>query len=175
MMAAMRGMQPAVRDSPCQVRVLCEWFDCTRREHITRGDASWESRFFDVFGLAAYEVAAAINTSQPLDLEQIQALVPPLGADEFADMVWTRFPDLNALQVIELIQKLFPSLSAAQKFEMIPRFFPALDAAHVIEIIHKFFPSLNARQVFEMIRTFPKLNIIQVIESMGKLLSGKVR
>jgi hypothetical protein len=53
--------------------------------------------------------------------------------------------------------------------------FPKPDAAQIIEISHKLFPSPNARQIFEMIRTFPKLILIQVIESMGKLFPGQIR
>jgi uncharacterized protein (DUF433 family) len=124
--------------------------------------------FFDVFGLTAYEIAAA-GPPQPLDLEQIQALVPALGANEFADVVRTRFPDLNALQVIELIQKSFPSLNVTQVFEMIRKLFPELNAAQVIELIQKFFPSLNATQIIEMVRQlFPSFNAAQVIELIQK-------
>jgi hypothetical protein len=78
-------------------------------------------------------------------------------------------------QVREIEQLKAKEDQLMEEVEMIRKLFPALDAAQVIEIIHNFFPSLNARQVFEMIRTFPKLNLIQVIESIGKLFPGQVR
>jgi hypothetical protein len=58
-------------------------------------------------------------------LEPIQALMPPLGADEFADVI-PLFPDLAALQVIELVRKFFPSLNAIQAFQMIRKLFPGV-------------------------------------------------
>jgi hypothetical protein len=78
--------------------------------------------FFDTFGLTAYEVAATVPP-KPLDLESIQALIPPLGTDEFADVI-PRFSDLAALQVIELVRRFLMAPSATQAFEMTRMLFP---------------------------------------------------
>jgi hypothetical protein len=146
--------------------------------------------FFDVFGPTAYEVTTAVQP-KPVDLEPIQALMPPLDADEFADVI-PLFPDLAARQMIELVRKFFPSLNAIRAFQMSRKGFPALHAAQVIEAVQKSFPSLNATQILEIIRQlfpslsatqafkmirklFPKLNIVQVIESIGKLFPGQFR
>jgi sulfur relay (sulfurtransferase) DsrC/TusE family protein len=145
--------------------------------------------FFDAFGLTAYEVAAV--PPKPLDPEPTQALMPPLGADEFADVI-PLFPDLAALQVIELVRKFFPSLNAIQAFQMIRKLFPGLHAAQIIETVQKSFPSLNATKILEIIRRlfqsfsatqalemirklFQKLNMVQIIESIGKLFPGQFR
>jgi hypothetical protein len=94
----------------------------------------------------------------PLELNQIQALVRPLGADELGGVVPTRFPSLIAAQISDMIWK----------------FFSALNVTQVIEPIEKSFPSFSTRRAFEMIRNlFGRLKATEAVELVYKMSPGQ--
>jgi hypothetical protein len=104
---------------------------------------SSEFQFFDVFGPTVGEDVEAAVTPQPLDLGQIQALLPPLVSEEFVGVVPTRLLSLRAIQGLEMIRKFFPKITWNQEFDAIQKYARKMIADEAITLVQKRFSKLK--------------------------------